>query len=901
MLFYNPIFFKRTTKRHIQLPTHVYIMSVTKIYGTVPSTNNNNPPPPPNNNNQGAPSPPQKPNNNSNKTSFFKNINLRKILILCGVGFVLIIAGLVSFIAAVRYGTYGSIPTRAELKAIRNPRPAEIYSIDNKLLGRLYSENRSYVEYNQISPYVITALIATEDARFFEHEGIDTRSLLRVLLKTILMGDDSGGGGSTLSQQIIKNLFPRQQHGRLTMPVNKVREALIARRLEDTYDKNQILTLYLNVVPFGENVYGIEAAARRFFNIGANELKPEQAAVLVGMLKANTQYNPRLHPEKATERRNVVLSQMAKYKYMSAAQAETLKKMPIQLNYNVESLNDGLAPHLREKLRLELKKWLNEHPKADGTIYNIYNDGLKIYTTIDSRLQNYAEQAVNEHMAKLQKQFFDHWKNQNPWGTDQNIVEVAKAQSDRYQKLKKAGVPKTTIDKIFNTPTQITFFEWDNPKGVQKLMTPNDSLKHYLKFLNTGFMAIEPSTGYVKAWVGSINHKYFKYDYTNAHRQVGSTFKPIVYAAALENGSDPCKLYPNELRVYTDYQNWTPKNSDDQYGGYYSMIGAMAKSINTISVQVLFEAGLENVINLAQNLGIYTPIPKMPSIALGTAELSLQEMISVYSAFDNNGIPVRPLYLLKVTDKNGALVADFNPKSTQNKTPAIQASTARTITHILEAVVDSGTARRLRTEYKLTNNIAGKTGTTQSQADGWFIGYTPDLVAGAWVGGFDQRIRFKTTALGQGATMALPIWALFTKKMYSDINFKGSSYKRFSNLTETLAQQLNCPFKVEDYNAYYASQQNLDFEQVNTKQSVFETTTPPPATPTNPIATNPTPPTPNTTPTQPTRIKVKPLNNNLKNKIKPQPLPPPVNPTDTTNTTDNNKPNKGFWGRLFKK
>ncbi|HRK25748.1 MAG TPA: transglycosylase domain-containing protein [Chitinophagales bacterium] len=775
-------------------------------------------------------------------------------LVLAGKTFVftlslVIIIGL-GFYYSVLYGAFGEIPSEDDLRNIQNAVATEVYSADGVLLGKYYLENRTIVKYLDISPSVINALIATEDARFFRHEGVDTRSMARVLVKSILLGDDSAGGGSTISQQLIKNLFPRQNYGKLSMPVNKTREAIIANRLENIYNKNDILTLYLNTVPFGEDVFGIDAASRRFFSKPPIRLEPEQAATLVGMLKAPTTYNPRRNPEKSVGRRNVVLDQMAKYNYLSKTKTDELKKKPLGLEYNRESASDGLAPHFREHLRMELREWCKTQRKPDGKPYNLYTDGLKVYTTLDSRMQKIAETSVNKNMASLQKSFNDHWKGKKPWGTNQEFIKQAKLQSARYQSLKAQGKMESEIDRIFKMPVPMRLFEWEKEKPgiLEKTMSPLDSIMYYQMFLNTGFMVMEAASGQVKAWVGSISHRHFQYDHTKANRQVGSTFKPIVYAAAIENNTSPCTYFANELRTYSDYQNWMPQNSDDVYGGYYSMMGALTKSVNTISVQIIMDTGVEKVINMAKAGGVTGIIPAMPSIALGTPDISLQEMIMLYSSFVNKGYSSKPIYLTKITDRNGRILQAF-PGSGE-KSRVMSAETAGIMVELLKNVVEDGTARRIKTKYNITADVAGKTGTTQAQTDGWFMGFTPKYVAGAWVGGANRLIRFNSLSLGQGANTALPIWAEFFSQLYASKDFKNLSYDRFTPLPDYLSSLLNCPPYVATYEEIpfpqtddVAEEQQPDYYDNTTQDNpVFQ-----PRKPLTPQTPNPQNPNPNRT------------------------------------------------------
>ncbi|MEM6841445.1 MAG: transglycosylase domain-containing protein [Bacteroidota bacterium] len=692
-------------------------------------------------------------------------------------------------------GWFGELPNYAELKNIRNHTASEVYSFDGVLLGRYYIENRTVTTIDKVPPSLLNALVATEDARFYEHQGIDYRSLARVAVKSILLQNESSGGGSTLTQQLAKNLYPRQHYGLLTMPVNKIREAIIARRIENLYPKEEILMLYLNTVPFGGNVYGIEAASRRFFNKSATNLQTEESAVLVGMLKATTSYNPRLYPERSQQRRDVVLSQMNKYGYLTDTQKDSVQALPLEIDYNFITHNTGLAPYFREKLRHEVQRWLNENPKPDGTTYNLYTDGLKVYTTIDARLQRHAEAAVKQQMQELQKTFYKHWEGRQPWGEDETMIRRAMLNSDRYQRGKRARKSDEEIHAEFTTPTLMTVFSWDGE--TEKTMTPLDSIRHYQMFLNAGFLAMRPENGHIKAWVGGIDHKYFQYDHVTAKRQVGSTFKPVVYAAALESGADPCDYISNERRIYADYKDWSPGNSNGKYDGFYSMEGALTHSVNTVTVDLMMNTGVDRVVDLAYRMGVRNDLPEEPAIALGTADLSLYEMLSVYSTFVNRGLAVKPIYLLGIEDQQGNQIAKFSDKPEFQR--AMSQETADLMVEMMKSVVDSGTARRLRYRYGLKNEIIGKTGTTQSQADGWFIGATPKLVAGAWVGGDNRLVRFRNTSLGQGANTALPIWANFMKSFTKDATFKKLRYARFRPPSRYVRSILNCdPYRDEE-------------------------------------------------------------------------------------------------------
>ncbi|MDR2911618.1 MAG: transglycosylase domain-containing protein [Bacteroidales bacterium] len=678
----------------------------------------------------------------------------------------LFLFGILFFILIV-LGVLGPVPSSYQLKQINTPVASEVFSVDGKLLGRYYVENRSNVAFDEISKNVINALIATEDSRFYEHRGIDEIALLRVLIKTILLQDKSAGGGSTLSQQIAKNLFPREKLGPISLPVNKFREAIIAYRLERIYTKQEILVLYLNTVPFSENIFGIEVAAERFFSKSPANLSIPEAAVLVGMLKANNLYNPRLHPEQAKKRRNVVINQMAENKYIKLEEAEKYKAEPLQLKYRVITYNQGPAPYFTEMLKPELLEWCRNNTNAEGKPYNLFTDGLKITTTIDYNLQYYAEQSVKEYMKDLQNVFDNHWKGRDIFEEEPGIIETA------LRQLKsQTGQTEINLDENIHTG----LFTWNGVKDAK--ITRLDSIKHYLKLLNTGFIAIKPGTGELKAWVGGIDFRFFKYDHVTSPRQTGSVFKPFVYLAALENGISPDKYFENRHKIYSEYKDWSPRNSNNEYGGYYTMKGALAKSINTVSVDVLLEAGISKTINVAKDLGISTDLPVYPSLALGTASISLKEITEAFAGIVNDGIPVKTNYLVEITDNAGNVLKTFNHET--NTRSVVSPENCRMLIQMMEAVVENGTGHGIRSVYGVQGDFAGKTGTTQDNSDGWFIGISPDLVTGCWVGADDHRVHFRTTNYGQGAYMALPIVGKFFAKTYSDPKFRNLKYSTFN-------------------------------------------------------------------------------------------------------------------------
>ena len=679
-------------------------------------------------------------------------------LVLFGIG-VISVFGL---FALVYFGAFGELPKGEQLSDIQHHNSSEIYSSDGKMLGKYYIENRSNVDYENISPDLLKALVATEDARFYEHGGIDMKSMLRVAFKSILLRDKSAGGGSTISQQLAKNLFPREDFSILSLPVSKFKEMIIATRLEDTYKKEEILALYLNTVPFGEKVYGVSVASQRFFNTNAQDISIENAAVLVGMLKATTAYNPRRNPIRSQKRRNVVLEQMYNYGYLKRAVVDSLKELPVTIDYNKHTLLEGPAPYFRQQVAEELKQYFKENPDPEGKTYNVYTDGLKIYTTIDSRLQRYAEESMASHLKDLQKTFEKHWQGKVLFKDNDPQILKAMRQTDRYKNRKFAGKSDAEILEHFKIPTKIKLWTWE---GVQeKEMRPLDSIKFHQAYLQAGFMAMNPKNGYVKVWVGGINFQEFKYDHVTARRQVGSTFKPFVYSAALAKGIDPCEYIENQQVVYEDYENWSPGNSDGNYEGYYSMQGGLTKSVNTVSAAVMNQVGVNDAHKFVNKFGFTSEIPKAPSMVLGTADLSLLEMLSAYTVFANRGLRTTPVLIKKVEDRYGNVIVEFPDKPKQTR--VLKTNTADVMNYMLRSVVNNGTGKRLRTRFGLTNQIGGKTGTTQDQTDGWFIGITPTLVAGAWVGGETRKVRFRSLSLGQGANTALPIYGNFMQRYY---------------------------------------------------------------------------------------------------------------------------------------
>lgn len=692
-------------------------------------------------------------------------------------------------------GAFGLVPNKTALKEVKNYTASEVFSQDSVLLGKFFIQNRTNAEFEDLPDHLINALVATEDARFYSHDGVDFVSFIRVLIMSIILNDDAGGG-STITQQLAKNLYGRKDYGALSMPVNKFREMIIAGRLEDVYNKEEILTLYFNTVPFGEDCYGIESGALRFFNKAPKDLKIEESAVLVGLLKANTTYNPRANPEASFNRRNTVLGLMVRHEdqYLTRAEADSLQAIPLTINYRRESASEGLAPYFREYLKSQLEDWAKKNPKEDGTEWDIYTDGLKIYTTINGELQQYAEDAMKEHMAFLQKQFDKSWGKTDPWKyAKADVVNAARKRSERYKTLKDQGYSDKGITKRFDEPVNTSIFTWNG--AADTVMSPNDSLRHHLRYMHTGFLAMDPRTGYILAWVGGIDYRFFQYDHVRAKRQVGSTFKPIVYATAIENGVDPCAYIPNKKVTYENYDNWSPGNSDGEYGGYYTMKGGLTHSVNTVAANLIMQTGVQPVIDEAKKMGVTSKLPPVPSIALGTASISLLEMVTAYSCFANRGLRADPKYIVRIESQQGDTL--YEDKAAK-KTRALSQETADLMIQIMRSVVNAGTASRLRGTYGLGMDLAGKTGTTQDNTDGWFIGYNSRIVAGAWVGAEDPSIKWRSTALGQGAATALPIFGKFMSKSTKDPDTRKYVTGGFTAPADSTLAMLDCPMWIPD-------------------------------------------------------------------------------------------------------
>jgi penicillin-binding protein 1A len=701
-------------------------------------------------------------------------------------------------------GAFGFMPSFRDLENPNSSLASEVISTDNQLLGKYYFLNRSFVDYNELSPNVINALIATEDIRFYKHSGVDIRGLMRVLFKTVLLQSSSSGGGSTITQQLSKNLFPRDTASNRSaisrytiLAVSKFKEWVTAVKLERNYTKEEILSMYLNTVPFGGNAYGIKSASRIFFNVNPDSLKPEEAAMLIGLLKAPTRYSPVLNPERAIVRRNVVLKQMNRYGYLTDNQYDSLSRLPIVLKYHAQDHSDGLATYMREYLRVLMNAskpqpgnyfsaeqyqqdsaewennplfgWCNKNKKPDGTPYNLYTDGLKIYTTIDSRLQQYAEDAVLKHMKSVQTDFMKEKKGRKnaPFANNlsqeeiNSIIESAMHRTDRYRIMKNEGASANEIMKAFKTPIKMRVFSYNGDRDT--VMSPWDSIRYYKYFLQAGLMSMDPVTGYIRAWVGGTNYKYFQYDHVKTgRRQVGSTIKPFLYTLAMSEGYSPCTLVPNlPVTFYIGDTIWTPKNSGKtkHEGEMVTLKWGLANSVNYISAWIMQKFNPLSMVDIMRKMGITGKIDAVPSLFLGTPDISLYEMTAAYATFVNKGVYTQPIIVTRIEDKTGTVISNFKPKQSE----AISENTAYLMVNLLEGVINGGTGARIRYKHGFTNPIGGKTGTTQNHSDGWFIAFTPDLVTGVWVGGEDRSVHFDNLSLGQGASMALPIWAYYMK------------------------------------------------------------------------------------------------------------------------------------------
>lgn len=706
---------------------------------------------------------------------------------------------------------FGDLPDHTVLENPKTHLATEIITADGETLGKFYlNDNRTPVDYGELPQHLVNALIATEDIRYQKHAGIDAFGTLRA---AFFLG--SKGGASTISQQMAKQLFHGEGSDNIVERIiQKLKEWVIATRLERQYTKEEIIAMYFNIYDFGNNADGIRSASRIYFGKEPKNLSVKEAAMLVGMFKNSSLYNPRPHrnPVGTRNRRNVVLAQMEKYGYLTTQERDSLQQTPLDLNYSPEAHNEGWATYFRSYLDGVMKDWIKNNPKPDGSKYSLYNDGLKIFTTIDSRMQQYAEEAVKRHMPKLQAEF-DHQNtpDRNPTAPFleldnaqiEAIMKRSMKQSERWRHMK-YDLKKSDKEIIesFDKPTPMTVFSW---KGeIDTIMKPMDSMRYYKSFLHTGLMSMDPQTGHVKAWVGGINFRHFKYDHVKqGKRQVGSTFKPFVYATAIDQlHMSPCDTLPNtqitiEANKFGNPEPWTAKNSDQKYGGFRTLKSALANSVNTITARLMDKVGPQPVIDMAKSLGIEEDILPVPAIALGTPDLSVYEMVAAYSTFANKGVYNKPVMVTRIEDKNGTVLYQFTPESRD----VLNEEVAYVTVNLLEGVTQGGSGTRLRHAwaanntlykeiitgypYEFTNPIAGKTGTTQNQSDGWFMGMVPNLVTGVWVGAEDRAAHFASIAYGQGASMALPIWALYMKACYADpeLEISKSDFEKPANLS----------------------------------------------------------------------------------------------------------------------
>ena len=716
-------------------------------------------------------------------------------------------------------GFLGYMPSFDEMENPKSNLASEVISSDGVVLGTYFKENRSNIEFKNISPNLVKALIATEDVRFYSHSGVDIRAIARAI-----SGTGRSGGGSTITQQLAKMLFPREDFSNIfSKIIRKLREWVMAVKLEKRYTKEEIITMYFNKFDFLNLAVGVKSASKIYFNSEPDSLRIEQAAMLVGMAKNPSLYNPLRRPDLTKERRNVVLSQMKKYDYITEQQYDSLRQLPLKINFQIADHKEGSATYFREYLRTimdankpdpdeyidkqkyyedsldwqtnPLYGWCNKNLKPDGTPYDIYKDGLKIYSTIDSRMEKYAEEALVKHLkGELQKQFYKEQKGRSKapfaWNVNEKQIEEIMLQtmkrSEHYRVLKEKGLSQNEIEKIFHTPVQMSVFSWNGDKDTT--MTPYDSIRYYKYFLRASLMSMEPQTGYVRAYVGGINFKHFQYDMVElGKRQVGSTFKPFLYALAMQEGYSPCYEVPNIPVSFElpDGTTWVPRNSGKtkKDGQMVSLRWALANSINYISAWLMKRYNPYAVINIAKKMGVRSHIDPVPAICLGTPELTLAEMVGAFSTFSNRGIYTQPIFVTRITDKNGNVLSTFKP----TRTEAISEETSYLMIELLRGVVNFGTSWRLKGKYKINANadVAAKTGTTQNQSDGWYIGLTPKLATGVWAGGEDRSIHFNTTEWGQGASMALPIWAYYMEKVYADKRLGFSVTEKFEKPRNT--------------------------------------------------------------------------------------------------------------------
>ncbi len=702
-----------------------------------------------------------------------------------------VIGGMVSFslfIWMISAGWFGELPSLEELENPKTYLASEIYTEDGILLGKYYIQNRSNASYESISKNVMNALIATEDIRFYSHSGIDFRGAASILFYAAI---GKKRGASTITQQLAKNLFPRKRFDNIfNKATTKLKEWITAVRIEQRYTKEEIITMYLNTVEFGGNAFGIRSASKVFFGKQPADLNECESALLVGMLKGITHFNPIRNPANAIARRNTVLNQMRKNDFISDETYDSLVVKDIELDYQEDDHNEGLAPYFREILRTELTDWCEENG------YNLYKDGLKIYTTINSKAQRIAEEAVNKHIREMQGKFYSHWSGRIPWGEFKELITASMKRSDRYRILKLQGLSEKEILANFSKPVKMKIFSFK--RGViDTVMTPLDSIKYYKYFLQCGMMSMDPRNGQIKAWVGGVNHKFFKYDHVNIHskRQVGSTFKPLVYALAIDNGWSPCYIAPNVPVKFEDYPDYNPKNADaSKYNDpEMTLYRGLQFSVNNIVLYLMKQLGPkgpQSVIDLARKMGIQSNMEPYPALALGTSDISVYEMVGAFSSFANKGVWTEPVYLTRILDKNGNSLKEVVPKTME----AMSEQTAYIMQKMLQRVTTHGTAAKIKYMYQIPGAVGGKTGTTQNYSDGWFIGITPTLVSGVWVGFEDRAIHFRSMNLGSGSAMAMPIWAYYMQGVTKDTSVF-ELVNEFEAPKQPLNVEINCDTK----------------------------------------------------------------------------------------------------------
>jgi penicillin-binding protein 1A len=687
---------------------------------------------------------------------------------LFNLGFFLLV--IFVFILA-RLGLFGYIPKFDEIKNPKSVLATNIYSSDYELLGSYYIQNRTEVSYDELSPWLVKGLIATEDKRYYDHCGIDARGLFRAFIKPFLLGKNAGGG-STITQQTAKNLYyPESVSSRISRLFKKPKEWLIAIQLERNFSKEEIVAIYFNSIPYNYNAYGIKSACHTYFNKQPNELTLEEAALLVGMLKGPSYYNPRLHPDRCKTRRNTVLGLMSDAGFITSTQRDSAMKTDIKLDYHSSRNDAGLATYFRDQLTIDLKAWIEKHPKADGSKYNLYTDGLQIYTSIDSKMQTYAEEAVTEQLKSLQALFFKEWRGKDPWKSGQranpDLLMKTLKRTDFYKELKEKGLSDRQIERELNLRRPMTIFTYNGERDT--LFSMVDSVRYYKQLLSSGFVVLDPQSGLVKAWVGGPNFTYFQLDHVRAtKRQVGSTIKPLLYALAIENGMSPSSTVPYTCPGIAGHEAWCPDGTGHWEEGTEVPISEGLKySDNKVTAQLIKKFGAAALIKMARRLQITADMENAPAICLGTSDISVMEMAGAYTAFANKGIYTKPTYLVRIEDKDGHILDEFFPQ----REHALSEGTAYTTAMMMRGVVTGGTAARL-SRYGLRVFVAGKTGTTQSNSDAWFIGFTPELLGAVWVGADDPSIHFASTNLGQGAAAALPIWGSFFRKVYNDRSIK---------------------------------------------------------------------------------------------------------------------------------